>query len=623
MKIINEKYALLACCLLLCSCSGLEPESKINAAIPLSEEAQLALLLVMKQADSDQQDQIQKDHATVLKLRALTCAKGYSPSWFTSEDEIKKNLVDHSCFNDEDKKIANSLRIRRAGLTLAKAALGSEKQAAATTTFIADNYIEDVSFSTAAPIAMIKTRNGLNITDLYSGQILSKQNNFTGQMGLPSPNGRLYTFGNNAETKIFDSETSEQVGVFSGVGVQDFFWLDDRLAIYFERNTQNEKKAVLLDFATGNTSPIDGLGTNIIQAYPDADKPGEYFVVLNQSIVRIAVSHEGPAKIAIKQATPLSSTWWDRRVGITSDGKNIFHSSQDLELVSTANMQLSKLELKPFQASAIIATPDPDVILLSGRTIGSTHDKYLLSISKKTIAPVDDQAAPMSGRVLYIPFIRKNALISESRLILIDKIAGGAPQPLNQFIGEMALAQSEYKLKLFEQQQTTLRQMQGTSLQRSAYASAYPSPYESQAYAQARPEWEDADSYRDATVQAVGVYQGKKAGDSKSKPFIQVRVRPSSKPIVLVLSSYQAVRWVLIPERGARIGVVLISGYESSDVIGAGQARTIKFGSNYAYERNSSEYARLDEKVQKFLGRRIGTFQGLYEGENFSVGGNY
>ena len=623
MKMSNARYALMAIGLLLCSCSNLEPESQINRAIPLSEEAQLALLLVMKQADGDQQDQIQNDHATALKLRALSCAKGYSPSWFTSEDEIKKNILDRSCFNDEDKKITNSLRLRRAGLTLAKLPLGSAKPEQPTSTFIADNHIEDVSFSIDAPIAMIKTRNGLNIVDLYSGQILSKQNNFTGQMGLPSPNGRLYSFGNNTDTKIFDSETSEQVGVFSGIGVQDFFWLDNRLAIYFERNAQNEKKAILLDFATGNTSPIDGFGTNIMQVYPDVDKPNEYIVVLNESIVRIAVSADGPAKIAVKQASSLNRTWWDRRIGITSDGKNIFHSSQDLELVSTTNMQLSKIDLKPFQASAITATANPDVILLSGRVIGSSHDKYLLSLSNKTIAPIDDQAAPMSGRVFYIPSIKKNALISENRLVLIDKIASGVPQALNQFIGEITLAQSEYKLKLFEQQQAALNQMQSTSLQRSSYTSAYPSSYQSQAYSQARPEWEDADAYRDASVQAVGVYQGKKTGDSKSKPFIQVRVRPSSKPIVLVLSSYQAVRWVLIPERGARIGVVLVSGYESSDVMGAGQARTIRLGSNYAYERSSSEYARLDEKVQKFLGQRIGTFQGLYEGENFSVGGSY
>ena len=58
-------------------------------------------------------------------------------------------------------------------------------------------------------------------------------------------------------------------------------------------------------------------------------------------------------------------------------------------------------------------------------------------------------------------------------------------------------------------------------------------------------------------------------------------------------------------------------------MIGAGQARTIRLGSNYAYERGSSSYTQLDGSVYKFLGKRIGTFQGLHEGENFSVGGSY
>ena len=70
MKSGKTKYALLAFSLWLSSCSGLEPESKINAAVPLSEEAQLALLLVMKQADPEQQDLIENSHESALKLRA-------------------------------------------------------------------------------------------------------------------------------------------------------------------------------------------------------------------------------------------------------------------------------------------------------------------------------------------------------------------------------------------------------------------------------------------------------------------------------------------------------------------------------------------------------------------------
>jgi len=623
MKVINWKYTLLGCSLLFCSCSELEPESKINNAIPLSEEAQLALVLVMKQANGDQQDQIEKDQAIALKLRALTCSKGYSPSWFTSEDEIRKNLVDRSCFSEEDRKIANRLRIVRAGLALALPALGSPVTPSSPTMLAADGHIFSASFADKAPVVMLRGQNGISIVDVNSGKTISKLNDSENRMGQISPNGRLYTLGSSSTTKIFDSETGDELGEFPRVSPSEFFWLDDRSAIFFDRNNPSKQTATLLDFTTGNTIPVDGITSNIVQVIPDPNKAGDYILLQSQSALRVSLSYDVGPSMTIKQTVPFGRMWSDRRSGITSDGKILFRLSADLELISLETMQLEKLSMKPFQFRAVAATADPDILIISGQATGSTDNAFLLSLSRKTISPISE-TSQRHDQVTYIPFIKKTAVLGGGSLTLQDKFTTGAPKTINQFVGEMVLAQSEYKLKLFEQQQAALGQMRGSSSLRSSYPSPYTSAsYPSQMDRQVRPEWEDADSYRDASVQAVGVYQGKKVAGSKSKPFIQVRVRPSSKPIVLVLSSYEAVRWVLIPERGARIGVVLLAGYESSDVIGAGQARTIRLGRNYAYERGSASYAQLDGSVYKFLGKRIGTFQGRYEGEDFSVGGSY
>lgn len=484
---------------------------------------------------------------------------------------------------------------------------------------MAETYIEDVGFANSAPIAMLKTQNSVNIIDLYSGQALSKQNITNGTMGQLSPNGRLYTAGNGTGTRIYDAETGDQMGEFPSVNVQNFFWLDNRIALYYERGNQNVSTASMLDFTTGTTTSFDGINSEIIQIFPDTVKQGEYIVVLKQSALRIAVSNEANAKIIVKQVIPLSRSGWDRRAGTTSDGKSIFRSSQELEFISIADLQISKLDLKPFQLQTVAATADPNVLIITGRASATGGSRYLLALSQKTIAPIQESTiAP--GRLVYIPSIKKNAIVSESRLVLLDKIDSNAPQSVYQFVGEMTLAQSEYKLKMFEQQQNALRQMQNSG---SLSQLGHPSAYSSQTFAQSKPEWADADSIKDASIQAVGIYQGKTVGGSKNRPYIQIRVRPSSKPIVLVLSSYSAVRWIVTPERGARISTVLVSGYESSDVIGAGQARILRLGSDYAYERSSPQYQKLDDKVYRFLGRRIGTFQGLYEGENFSVGGSY
>ena len=71
---------------------------------------------------------------------------------------------------------------------------------------------------------------------------------------------------------------------------------------------------------------------------------------------------------------------------------------------------------------------------------------------------------------------------------------------------------------------------------------------------------------RDAQIEAVGVYQGKAGGvtqtnDGRKMGYVKVRLRRSVKPVVLVLSSYEPVRWIRIPESGVRLAAVRVSGY--------------------------------------------------------------
>ncbi len=98
-------------------------------------------------------------------------------------------------------------------------------------------------------------------------------------------------------------------------------------------------------------------------------------------------------------------------------------------------------------------------------------------------------------------------------------------------------------------------------------------------------------------------------------------MRRGPKPIVLVLSSYEPVHWKVVPENGARIAAVLVSGYYTSSVAGAGAARVVQIGQDYAYSREGDGFARLQRAVAKWVGRPIGMFQARYEGASFSVGG--
>ncbi|MCY1561985.1 hypothetical protein D9M68_993130 [compost metagenome] len=89
---------------------------------------------------------------------------------------------------------------------------------------------------------------------------------------------------------------------------------------------------------------------------------------------------------------------------------------------------------------------------------------------------------------------------------------------------------------------------------------------------------------------------------------------------MLVLTSYEPVKWKLVRESGAPLLAVLVSGYHKSDVSGAGAARVLDLGRSYAYTRESREYNELNRGVLRRAGKSIDLFQGRYEGSSFEVG---
>ena len=129
---------------------------------------------------------------------------------------------------------------------------------------------------------------------------------------------------------------------------------------------------------------------------------------------------------------------------------------------------------------------------------------------------------------------------------------------------------------------------------------------------------------RNASIEAVGVYEGGDIGQARGASHrtgtVQVLVRRSAKPIILSLSSYEPVRWVLTVEPGAKLAAVLSGGYYESQVIGAGNARVYQIGRTYAYKRGGAEYSQLDAEVARWTGKPIQVFQGRYTGSTFVVG---
>jgi hypothetical protein len=129
---------------------------------------------------------------------------------------------------------------------------------------------------------------------------------------------------------------------------------------------------------------------------------------------------------------------------------------------------------------------------------------------------------------------------------------------------------------------------------------------------------------RGAQVEAVCVYEAvavRAPSKPESEEPVSVLVRSTPRPVVLVLSSHQTVRWEIALAPDATLSAVLLSGYGESTVVGAGSAPVASIGGFYAFKRGSAEFRHLESEVRRCTGRNIERFQSEYAGHQFEVGG--
>jgi hypothetical protein len=126
-----------------------------------------------------------------------------------------------------------------------------------------------------------------------------------------------------------------------------------------------------------------------------------------------------------------------------------------------------------------------------------------------------------------------------------------------------------------------------------------------------------------ARIEAVSVYEAVAVNPPSVPPgpgMVSVLVRDTRLPVVLVLSSHQAVEWRVTCAPGAVLAALLISGFGDSTVVGALEAPVHRIGGFYAFRRGSAEYQHLESEVLRCTGRSIDSFQSVYAGSSFEIG---
>lgn len=605
----------------------LSPEDKINAAIPVSESVSNAEKKLMGRLEGDRRDTVEDQLATRLKLRALNCANGYTPSWLTREDDIRKALEDdRGCFAESDKEIARWLGLVQVGLMLAEPPLKPVPEAVPDY-IVAESNITNARFAAKAGIALLETSQTLEIVDVSDGKKLYKEAREPGAPGELSANGRLFYAFDGNRLRMRESASGEIVAEIPQIRPGQFFWGDAQVAFY---NRGDTGKPYLIDWASGKEILVEAAnrGIQFVAAVPGHDN--EYVLLSYGSATKIEVDRSGgEPEIRLLGDKQVMNNFWPRGQPVTGPGDMLFFAQQNgLGMMKLQGLQYESLSFEPFYLQSVVATAEPGELLItvgSRAPSGQRIQNYLFEIGNRLLKPLDSPAT-MGARFVYIPSVGQLASIRENRIAMMKDWPTRAAIPLDEFLATELQAVNQAKLDAFDRQQRMLSQ-----------AGQYPRPIEEAPAPEAAAALDKrapathavqaatAAMMRGARVEAVGVYQGPKSGlrseEGRNMGQVTVNVRRASQPVVVVLSSYEPVLWNLKLDPGVQLRAVLVSGYHASRVTGAGSARVLQIGRNYAYAFNGAGYGQLNRDVMQWSGRAIDIFQGRYEGLEFSVGG--
>lgn len=583
------------------------PENKINAAFPVSEKVRVTRDFLLQNTGDKQRKFLETQLDNRMKLRALNCAKGYSPTWLTSTSDIRKSLSALPCFSAADEQLVQWLGLMRVGVTLAMPAL-RPIPANPPTFIVGDTFITSARFAKSAGVGLIESQKTISIVEMESSKVLfvEPKSNTIG-IGELSPNGRIFLTSSQQPRVLYfrDSENGDVIAELPMAGIE-FTWLDNATAAYPE---QTVKQPYLVDFNTGEMIEVKGIAGGSFRAVAVADTANQYAFFSHTKVAKIEYLRdqaEPTVKLIAEQSLPNGGTCSISTVV----GKRVVCWIPDLSSVDPKTFEVDSVAFKPFTIQKIVPTPDADQVVITGYFMGHSNEtpkSYIYSLSNKALSLIDRSREPYE-RLTYVQSVNKLATIKDAKIEFLGKLPLAAPVALQTFFEDEQTAINLAKLKSFELAQS------GSGGTPSFPPNSLPAP-----------TGPFARLSKVAQVEAVGVYQGggsKQALQNHGTGTVEVRIRRTPQPLVLVLSSYEPVKWVLTQESGAVLAAVIVSGYYPSQVIGAGNVPVIVNGRAHAYERGGQGYYELNKSVATMVGKEIGLFQGSYQGANFVVGSN-
>jgi hypothetical protein len=601
----------------------IEQSFPLSAQLTQSESKLFALVLDNK----DESTRLKSRLTQLRTIRAMSCAGITSVGRFETITQLRSKAVDPECIKKHDVEIADFIGIEHIAILSKKPPLRPFSPLAKDAVIpFAD---VPVGFLTAesANVAVVQNSSGLlTIMDLSGGKPISTfqaAGDFYHRRGL-SPNGRILALSiSHRRVDFYDTEAGVPIWSTDKFS-QVLSWLpqSNGLVVTGDKSLLNGT----LSFVTGRLEPylIGQRKLTWASSVPNAEM--QRLVGTEKNV--FLVDHIKEKDNAVR--TNIVKQWTIKSFGVTSqspmffaNGKlMVFYSGRDLAWLNLETNEQGTWTTSLLNASRFHKINDSQLIMSVPFTSAGAEKAKVIDLERNEILSVADSQI---SDARWLGFSSQSGLISFANNALVFSRAVDTQNPLS-LESELAKASLEKQIAKLQQESEPIGKIRTPEptderhTPRAAYEAiraimAQRSLTETHS-ALAQPLLTDVSN--NASVSVIGVYEPKR-NSANEVGNITVKIQPSAVPLILVLSSYEAVRWNIVNPSGRKIEAILMSSYKDSTIAGSSRTRTLRIGSTSAHKLGSPSYEQLKRDIARYLPNSIKSFQGTYSGSEFSV----
>lgn len=620
MKLI----ALLQKFLLLASVSSAYAQQssieEFNITFPPSTEVKVALALIdaVIPAQDNSLKLFKNRYASKLEIKVFACAK------FVSKEEIDPKKIEaltvqrNNCLKEQDEQLLQLIGMSLVSFRSMQPPLRPMVKLGSPS-FIPNPEGVEVFTGIAASksgVAVLRYTRGEYVSyEIPSGKQIAHlpvMPNASDHTAVLSPNGRMIVI-RNGGLSFIDNETGKEL--WRAKGFSDFYtWLPEVQAALVSGRIKDDSKFLLLDFKTGEIVPYNIPYKNQSWALPTSEFPSRFLIGSygDFSLVQNIRTPTGIVSKVIKDYKLAKSSVNSEGPILMQNGKSIFfrsHLGRDNDYFTLFNFKSGGERLfdtgEFLNKNNYAKLSENDILVVSYDRIRESTDipkPWAFNINSLTLSPIEADefwgiVSPLDGRS---GFMRR-----DKGMWFGDKVTIGKPVSLASLITARRL---ENELTVLEKE-AHFYENGVTSILKA---------FEPQ-IAEKREQL-IGNIPKNAKVETISIYQGENNG--KNYPTVNVAIKKTDKPIVLMLNSYSYVHWNLIKELGANLVAVIANSYEGSKVIGAGNTKVYVRNNylNYVSKQDSPEFTVQNNDAFLWTGKPISKLQNAYTGSSFTIG---